>query len=108
MHKYIQSIGVFLGGGLIWNGCNARETAQEKKENNPSVDPCEDLSEVSEGEVKKREQFGYVKETPIPDNQCSNCNLWLPPLNSKPCGGCMLFQGPVYSGGYCTYWAPKV
>ena len=52
--------------------------------------------------------MGYVKQSPIPEKQCGNCNLWLPPLAGKDCGACQLFKGPVYTAGHCTYWAPQV
>jgi hypothetical protein len=48
-----------------------------------------------------------VDDSPIAENQCNNCNLYLPPKGDKPCGGCILFQGPVQPEGYCTYWALK-
>lgn len=69
---------------------------------------CSDLSGVSAEEIKKRNDLAYVPESPIPDNQCSNCNLYLPPKEEQACGGCMLFKGPVHAEGYCTYWAPTV
>lgn len=71
-------------------------------------DPCSDLSEVSEAEIQKRESFGYVEQSPIPDKQCHNCNLWLPPGGDHQCGACTLFKGPVKDEAYCTYWAPQV
>ena len=108
IHHSLYVSTVFLGGGWVLSGCDTKKTAQKEEENAPPVDPCEDFSGVSESELQKREQFGYVKESPIADNQCSNCNLWIPPAAGKDCGGCMLFQGPVYTEAYCTYWAPKV
>jgi hypothetical protein len=110
--KFIQqslyATPVLLGSGLVLNACDTKKTARENKETATPVDPCEDFSGVSESELQKRQQLGYVKESPIPDNQCNNCNLYIPPPTGKTCGGCILFQGPVYAGGYCTYWAPKI
>ena len=68
--------------------------------------PCDDLTGVSADEVAKRKKLAYVNKTPIPDSHCSNCALYLPPAKDKPCGGCMLFKGPVRAEGYCAYWAP--
>src|SRR5690606_32505300 len=68
----------------------------------------EDFSDVSEAELAKREQFGYVEETTLPESKCSNCQLWITPKEDQTCGGCMLFKGPVFDDAYCTYWAPQV
>lgn len=104
-----RACGLLAAGAIAFTGCGKKE---EKKEDatttlNPE-DPCGDLSNVSEEDIAVREKFGYVKESPLPDNQCLNCNLYLPPKSGEPCGGCMLFKGPVYAEAYCTYWAPKV
>ena len=93
-----------LVGGMFISGCDAKQKQDEASKNNS----CVELSEVSAEEIKKRENLGYVEESPIAENQCSNCNLYLPPTKEKNCSGCVLFQGPVNAEAYCTYWAPKV
>lgn len=115
IRKYIFTSTILLGGGWVFGGCESKETAQkdkvnvqEDKENATPSDPCNDLSGVSKNEIEKREKLGYVKESPIPDQQCGNCNLYIPSGDAKDCGKCMLFKGPVYAAGYCTYWAPQV
>ncbi|WP_374756116.1 high-potential iron-sulfur protein [Dyadobacter frigoris] len=49
-----------------------------------------------------------MKQSPSPESHCSNCQLWLPKKDSKDCGNCQIFKGPVYAQGYCTYWAPQM
>jgi hypothetical protein len=73
---------------------------------NAATNPCDDLTGVSPGEVDKRKKLAYVTKSPLPDSQCGNCSLYVPPAGGKACGGCMLFKGPVRAEGYCTYWAP--
>ena len=68
--------------------------------------PCDDLTGVSAEEIEKRKKFAYVNKSPIPDSQCGNCALYIPPGAGKPCGACLLFKGPVRSEAYCAYWAP--
>lgn len=99
---------LFLSGGLILNSCDGKTVQENKLVGAKPVDPCEDLSEISKNDILLRQKLGYVKESPIPDNKCNNCNLFLPPGTNKNCGGCLLFKGPVYPSGYCTYWAPRV
>ncbi|WP_372638736.1 high-potential iron-sulfur protein [Fodinibius sp.] len=38
---------------------------------------------------------------------CSNCSLYLEPEPGNKCGGCVLFEGPVFAEGYCDYWEPN-
>lgn len=104
--KYLQGVAFFLSGGIILSSCGEKKE-QKSQESAASDNPC-DINKVSAEELQKREQLGYVKASPIPDNQCNNCNLYLPPSTNKNCAGCMLFKGPVNAEGYCTYWAPKV
>ena len=103
-----------LTGGLGWilislssQGCQSGGTStQEEGADDLDVTSCDDVSKISEAEIKKREGFGYVEESPMPDKQCHNCQLYLPPKEGQACGGCALFKGPVFEEGYCTYWAP--
>ena len=99
---------LLLGAGMLMGSCDAKKTSDEAEVGGGSVDSCDDLSGVSAAELEKREKLGYVNQTPIPENRCDNCKLYLPAGEDKPCGGCMLFKGPVYASGYCTYWAPQV
>lgn len=88
--------------------CNQKKTSQQEDKPTVAVDTCTDFSGVSEKDMQARQKLGYVKESPISDMQCSNCNLWLPPPAGIACGKCMILKGPVYASAYCTYWAPQV
>ncbi|WP_028664370.1 high-potential iron-sulfur protein [Runella zeae] len=91
----------------IWvSSCQSKSTSEEKN-SKVNIDPCKDLSGVSDNDLKTRKKLGYVEVSPQAESQCSNCNLWLPPKEQKTCGGCMLFKGPVEATGYCTYWVPQ-
>src|SRR5690606_13851197 len=96
------------GGGWMISSCSSKESEEEQMEEVVSGDPCEDMSDISESELAKREQLGYVEKSPIPESTCANCQLYIPAKTEKDCGGCMLFKGPVYAEAYCTYWAPQV
>lgn len=94
---------------MVYGGCrDKKSSARDTPSAGDPGDPCADLSGISESDRALRRQFAYVQESPIPDNQCNNCNLYLPPQEEVACGGCMLFKGPVHADGYCTYWAPTL
>jgi len=94
-----------LGLPLLLSRCQSKNSS-EGEETATTVDPCNDFSGVSENDLKTRKKLGYVNQSPRPESKCGNCNLWLPPKEGKACGNCLLFKGPVYTTGYCTYWAP--
>lgn len=97
--KSTLSIGsVLFGGSLLLSQCK-----NDKKKTPAS---CNDLDGVSKEEQEKRKKLGYVAVTPIADNKCNVCKLYLPPAKAGDCGGCSLFKGPVEANGYCTYFAP--
>ncbi len=111
--KYILAGSIAIGTGIVLAGSSFRSMAKEGGSNQQpktpqpaQKNPCDDLTGVSADEVAKRKKLAYVNKTPIPDSHCSNCALYLPPAKDKPCGGCMLFKGPVRTDGYCAYWAP--
>lgn len=116
--KKVHSRRMFINGlvraacaffaGVIVMACGGKKPADKESSQAGDVSSCDDLSRISEEDRAVRKKLGYVKESPIADNQCQNCNLYLPPKQGQSCGGCMLFKGPVYSNSYCTYWAPKV
>lgn len=113
--KFIENT-LRLGSGLVLapillQGCQSgseKSAGKEDADNSLEVTSCDDLSKTPEAEIKKREGFGYVEESPMPDKNCANCNLYLPPKEGQACGGCALFKGPVFEEAYCTYWAPIV
>jgi len=131
--KYFYTSSVLLGGGVLL-GCTSLKSisndipesaaadspkavqdtvkltpaqpSQQAQVASQQKSPCDDLTGVSAEEIEKRKKLAYVSKTPIPDSHCSNCTLYIPPAKDKPCGGCMLFKGPVRPEGYCAYWAP--
>ena len=109
--KFIQRkfflITGFLGMGFVLNGCDQKKPAAKESKAGAAVDPCKDFSAVSKKDEEIRKKLGYVNESPIADMTCDKCNLWLPPAAENQCGGCMLFKGPVYPSGYCTYWTAR-
>lgn len=105
IHKYFFLSSSLLGLSVGLKGCDQKKPATTKEAKTAAaVDPCKDFSGVSENDLKARQKLGYVNESPMPDMTCDKCKLWLPPAAGKQCGGCMLFKGPVYPTGYCTYW----
>lgn len=69
-----------------------------------AADPCADVSGLTPEEVTDRRDTGYLAETPDPEKRCDNCQLWEPPQEGSPCGGCTVLAGPIHAGGYCDLW----
>jgi len=101
-----------LGGTWMASSCGSKPSEKEELGDGEKEayvgDPCKDMTGVSQEELAKREQFGYVEKTPIPENTCDNCQLYIPSEEEGGCGACLLFKGPVLDKAYCTYWAPQV
>lgn len=91
---------VVLGVSLVASGCGSEEESAV-------VEACDDLSQLSQSEIDKREVYGYVEQTPYAQYRCDNCSLFIPPHEGQACGGCILFEGPVFDDGYCDYWEPE-
>ncbi len=108
MNTCLCAGGLFIGGSLILNCRGKNEssnTESEEKKQSTSENPCNDLTGVSDGEIKKRQSLGYVTKSAVPDNSCGNCGLFIPPKPNEACGGCILFKGPVKIEGHCVQWA---
>ena len=118
LQKYVKMVFLLAGSGTMLSlrsnaSVNERKkTSAFKKQPAKKLvpqdelkNPCDDLSKVSAEEISKRKKLAYVSQSPVEDNQCSNCNLVIP-APDKPCGACLLFKGPVSPEGHCAYWAP--
>ncbi len=106
-HLYLGT--AWLGAALVFTACKGKQDSSKGENKSTPANPCEDLSTVSKEDIEIRTRAAYVKESPMPDKLCSNCNLYIPPAPEagKECGGCLLFKGPVDPSGYCIYWAPR-
>ena len=121
--RFLQSLGVagLVGvSGTVISACGGSDDTRtsETDAGTPSAGSdataqadCSDLSGLSDAEKQQRQQMAqslqYVEETPEPDKNCANCQLYVEPEGGSNCGGCQLFPGPVYPEGYCNSWAPK-
>ena len=108
VHTCFSAASLFLGSALFLNCRGKTESSATKSENtkqSTSKDPCNDLTAISDGEIKKRQSLGYVLNSANPDTTCGNCGLYIPPKPNDKCGGCILFKGPVYKEGHCVQWA---
>jgi len=118
LQKYLKLVSLLAGSGIILSlksnasVTNSKKTRVSKKQiaqklvpQDDLKNPCDDLSKVSAEEIAKRKKLAYVSQSPVENNQCANCNLYIP-APEKPCGACLLFKGPVSPEGHCAYWAP--
>lgn len=99
-------VSMLTAGGALISSCNNSESNKKEQEEISDRGNCDDLSNVSESELKKREMLSYVKVSIVPGAQCGNCANYLWPLPGRKCGGCVLFAGPVRFAGYCIQYRP--
>ncbi|SHE75210.1 High potential iron-sulfur protein [Fodinibius roseus] len=110
IRKFFQLGSACLGFGMVAGGCQSEDSDRKDEGdsgNSSGREDCEDLSGINQEEIQKREVYGYVKESSYPNMSCSNCSLYLEPESGNKCGGCVLFDGPVFAEGYCDYWEPN-
>ena len=88
--------------GIIISGVSC----EEKNPENELLNPCSDLSQLSESDLEARRKFNYLEQTPDKNKACSECNLYLPSKETAQCGSCTLLKGPVMAIGICIYWTP--
>ena len=103
--RYLFFSSILTALNVAWQGCDQKKGDSKEAKTSATIDACDDFTGVSEDDLKARRKLGYVNESPIAEMTCNKCKLWLPPTSGKACGGCMLFKGPVFPGGYCTYWS---
>jgi hypothetical protein len=107
--EFIRHMGVFACSSLaislsFWSCSRKEDQSDATVEKETKLDPCEDLSQLSQEDLEIRENFEYVANTPIPGERCDNCELWIAPEKSEKCGGCQIMNGPIKPEGYCTAW----
>lgn len=78
----IKSLG--LMGAVIAVPSLLSSCAEGKKE--LAADACDDLSGLSETEIKKRENVKYVAQTPDAAKNCANCRFYKAPAQEGECG----------------------
>jgi hypothetical protein len=109
--SFLRNISVLgataFGASTLITACGGSESETERAPETTTApaDPCGDTSGLSESDLNMRRNLQYVHETPIPEQRCDNCQLWIEPENGE-CGGCALFRGPVNPNGWCNSWVP--
>jgi hypothetical protein len=105
--KTAAAIASIIGISAVGSSCSSPAEKEVPEAEEKPVKDCNDLSGVSEQELKKRTQFGYEAESSAPERNCGSCALYVLPKQGVGCGGCMLFQGPVNPAGSCIQFAAK-
>jgi hypothetical protein len=120
--RFLQSVGIAgvvgasstllaaCGGSDDSGGSSSGSSSSSSSGSASASGNCSDLSSLSDAQKKQRSQMvkslQYVEETPQPDKNCANCQLYIESEYGEGCGGCQLFPGPVAANGYCNSWAP--
>lgn len=105
INRTLSIIYSLLGFGFLSVACSRSNSSKIEKDQ-AVVDPCTDLSDLSDTELETRQQLGYASQSSFADRTCLNCKLFVKSDESITCGSCLVIKGPVEDLGYCTVWAP--
>jgi len=124
--QFIRRAGVWClagmtatGAAVLLEGCGSGEKVEKKAEEiggkpkeiidtaAEGVDPCGDVSALSEPELEIRKNFEYAPRSEVEGQKCSNCQFWIAPTGATPCGTCTIVKGPINPNGHCISWAEK-
>jgi hypothetical protein len=95
-----------IGASTLLAACGGggdSATQEQSAASSVPADPCKDTSSLTQADKDLRTNLGYLEETEIADQRCENCQLYKQPENGG-CGGCLLFNGPVTTNGWCKSW----
>ena len=99
-----------MGAALYLAGCGgdsepaAKDTAKAVAAR-MNAETCTDLSELTSGQIKIRDTFGYVDRSDDADMICRTCEFWKAPAAGVLCGGCTLMAGPIHPEGFCDSYS---
>jgi hypothetical protein len=68
---------------------------------------CSDTSALSPVDKQARETLAYADQSPVANQTCQNCSIYIEPSKFGQCGTCQLIKGQINAAGYCTAWAAK-
>ena len=100
--EFLRAAGLCGLGATLWlAGCggNTEQSARKTGQAAASAageNPCQDLSDLSDAQIKLRQTFAYVDRSEDPDTACRHCNYFKEPAPGGACGGCMLMEGPQF------------
>ena len=78
--KSIKTLIASTGAVLFLSQCG-KPQEEYKLEN---IKDCGDLTGLSEEEIAKRKSLGYEEKSPLEEDKCDNCQLYLPPTERLP------------------------
>jgi hypothetical protein len=102
----LTALGVALGAAPLLSACGTPGTTTGGTAKG-GVD-CTDESALSEADKATRSSLQYVAASEKPDQNCLNCQYYIPPADETTCGTCSLLPGPVTAEGWCASWVAKV
>lgn len=100
----LAGAGLALGLAACGGGDKGNAESTSAATSKPAVDPCSDLSGLTQDELATRTTFQYKAVAADPAKVCTKCNFWHAPEGGSPCGTCTLVKGPIEPAGGCMSW----
>jgi hypothetical protein len=68
---------------------------------------CTDTSTLTAADKETRKSLAYVDVSPMANQTCQNCSIYVEASKAGQCGTCHLLKGDIAAEGYCNAWAAK-
>lgn len=109
--EFLQSLTVLGTAGvvtpIVLSACGGNSGDQPGATPTAGDFTCTDTSGLTEQEIQMRNNAEYVDDSPHPDQDCANCQLYEEPAEGEQCGGCQVIKGPIHPEGYCNLWVAQ-
>jgi hypothetical protein len=68
---------------------------------------CDQVVGLTPQGIGVRQNLAYADRSKNPEQNCANCQQWVPAPASGHCGGCKVMPGPVHPQGFCKVWVKQ-
>ena len=112
----LLSLSAFNGAALL-QSCNSASPEPQSSSPSPApapaaaeeaiADDCGALNaNLNATDKEVRKSVSYLGNSPVSDQDCTNCRFFQADKFEGSCGGCQLFvNGTVSPGAWCKSWA---
>lgn len=68
---------------------------------------CDSVVGLTPQGMAVRGSVAYVDRSKVPEQNCANCQQYVPAPESGQCGSCKVMPGLAHPKGHCKVWAQR-